>query len=161
MRELTALAGPVQCEQPAGAVNLVLRGHARAERGALPGAPLDTSVGLTEVLFSGATQLTLPAGLHDVRVIEMLDAPAPTTAAAAAMAPSTAAARDFRLLGSQLSLALQARSVQLHRDAGAAFYRALPPPRVPLRLRLGWSLLLAALRLPGTVKLISKLRGSA
>jgi hypothetical protein len=93
MRELTALAGPVQCEQPAGAVNLVLRGHARAERGALPGAPLDTSVGLTEVLFSGATQLTLPAGLHDVRVIEMLDAPAPTTAAAAAMAPSTAAAR--------------------------------------------------------------------
>ena len=161
VRELIALAGPVQCEQPGGAVNLVLRGHADALPRVPLGAAPDAGAGSTEVLFSGATQVTLPAGLHDVRVIELLDAPALTPALAAALAPAIGTVRDFRLQGPQLSVALQARSVQLHRDAGAAFYRALPPPRVPLRLRLGWSLLLAALRLPGTVKLISKLRGSA
>jgi hypothetical protein len=140
MRELVALAGPVQCEQPSGAVNLVLRGHA--------------SAGLTEVLFSDATEVTLPAGLHDIRVFEV--------PAGAALAPANAdAARCFRLQSPQLALELRARSVQLHRDAAAAFYRALPPPRVPLRLRLGWSLLLAALRLPGAVTLIRTLRGSA
>jgi hypothetical protein len=158
MRELVALAGPVQCEQSAGAVNLVLRGHALAARGApageSTGAAPDADAGLTEVLFNDATQVTLPAALRDIRVIEVPGAPVPAAATAGA-------ARHFRLEGPQISLALRARSVQLHRDAAAAFYRALPPLRVPLRLRLGWSLLLAALRLPGAVTLIRKLRGSA
>ena len=144
VRELIALAGTVQCEQPAGAVNLVLRGQA----GVVPGATRDASAGLTEVLFSDATEVTPPAGLHDVRVFELLDASAP------------ADVRQFRLLGPQLQLDWQARSVQLHRGAAKAFYGAVPPPRVPLRLRLGWSLLLAALRLPGAVAVIRKLRGS-
>jgi hypothetical protein len=164
-RELIALAGPVQCEQPAGAVNLVLRGQAGALPGALPGAARDASAGLTEVLFSDATAVTLPDSLHDVRVIELLDA----SAAAAAFArvdtdtdteTDTGAARHFRLQGPQLALELRARSVQLHRDAAADFYRAVPPPRVPLRVRLGWSLLLSALRLPGAVALLRRLRGA-
>jgi hypothetical protein len=141
VRELIALAGTVQCEQPAGAVNLVLRGQADV----VPGATPDASGGLTEVLFSDATEVTLPAGLHDVRVSEL---------------PGTDVARHFRLQGPQLALELKARSVQLHRDVAAAFYRAVPPPRVPLRLRLGWSLLLEALRLPGAAAVIRKLRGS-
>jgi len=164
MRELVALAGPVQCDQPDGAVNLVLRGHlaapSAAVQGTVPGAPPDASAGLTEVLFSDATPVTLPAGLHDVRVFELLAA---TESGAAPPATSADAdvARHFRLQGPQLLLEWHARSVQLHRDAAAAFYRALPPPRVPLRLRWGWSLLLAALRLPGAVTLIRKLRGAA
>jgi hypothetical protein len=172
MRELIALVGPVQCEQPAGAVNLVLRGHLNAPpaavQGALPGAPssaiLDASAGPTEVLFSDATPVTLPAGLHDVRVFELLEATEFGAAPSAAPPPAWAdadVARHFRLQGPQLLLEWHARSVQLHRDAAAAFYRALPPPRVPLRLRWGWSLLLAALRLPGAVTLIRKLRGAA
>ena len=64
MRELVALAGPVQCDQPDGAVNLVLRGHlaapSAAVQGTVPGAPPDASAGLTEVLFSDATPVTLP-----------------------------------------------------------------------------------------------------
>jgi hypothetical protein len=141
--ELIAFAGPVQCEQAAGAVNLVLRGYARA--------PSGPHAGLTEALFSDASALVLPAALIDARVIEL------PAAAATAIA---AAPRRFRIESAQLQQELQARSVQLHRDAAAAFYGAVPPPRVPLRLRLGWSLLLAVLRIPGADALVRKIRGS-
>jgi hypothetical protein len=142
-RELIAFAGPVQCEQAAGAVNLVLRGNARA--------PSGPHAGLTEALFSDARAAAVPAALRDVRVIEL------PSAAATVPGPPL---RRFRIDSAQLQLELQARSVQLHRDAAAAFYGAVPPPRVPLRLRLGWSLLLAALRLPGAAALVRKIRGS-
>jgi hypothetical protein len=141
--ELVAFTGPVQCEQAAGAVNLVLRGYA--------GAPSGLHPGLTEVLFSDASAAAVPDALRDARVIELL--------AAAAPAPGPAL-RRFRIDSAQLQLELQARSVQLHRDAAAAFYGAVPPLRVPLRLRLGWSLLLAALRIPGAAALLRKIRGS-
>jgi hypothetical protein len=84
-------------------------------------------------------------------VIELL--PAATAAPGPAL-------RRFRIDSAQLQLELQARSVQLHRDAAAAFYAAVPPPPVPLRLRLGWPLLLAALRIPGAGALLRKIRGS-
>jgi hypothetical protein len=141
--ELLAFIGPVQCEQAAGAVNLVLRGYA--------GAPSGPHPGLTEALFSDASAAAVPGALRDARVIELLPA------AAAGPGP---ALRRFRIDSAQLQLELQARSVQLHRDAAAAFYGAVPPLRVPLRLRLGWSLLLAALRIPGAGALLRKIRGS-
>jgi len=50
LRELVAFTGPVQCEVPAGAVNLVLRGYARTAQGARGE--------LTEVLFSDVGALT-------------------------------------------------------------------------------------------------------
>jgi hypothetical protein len=137
--ELVAFIGPVQCEHTAGAVNLVLRGDAGPHHA------------LTEALFSDASAAAVPGALRDVRVIELLPA------AAAAPGP---ALRRFRIDSAQLQLELQARSLQLHRDAAAAFYRAVPPLRVPLRLRLGWSLLLAALRIPGAGALLRKIRGS-
>ena len=62
-RELIAFAGPVQCEAAHGAINLVLRGIARATQG--------PRCGLTEVLFSGASAVALPLELRDARVIEM------------------------------------------------------------------------------------------
>ena len=145
-RELIAFAGPVQCELPAGAVNLVLRGQARdtlAPRG-----------GLTEVLFSDVRALPLPDDLRDARVIQMAAAPASTTAPATAVAP-----QRFRIDSPQLQLELQARSVQLHRDVAAAFFGAVPPPHVPLQLRFGWALLLTLLRIPGAHALVARLRG--
>jgi hypothetical protein len=146
-RELIAFAGPVQCEVPAGAVNLVLRGYARVTQG--------PRGGLTEVLFSEVGALELPGDLRDARVIEMAAAPASTAAAASAVVP-----RRFRIESSEVRLELQARSVQLHRDVAAAFFGAVPPPRVPLHLRLGWALLLTLLRIPGADALVRKLRGS-
>jgi hypothetical protein len=138
-RELIAFEGPVQCEATHGAVNLVLRGAARVSRG--------PRAGLTQVLFSGASAVALPASLSDARLIEI--------AAAAEQAP-----RQFRIESPGFTFALQARQVQLHRDAAAMFYTAVPPVRVPLRLRLGWTLLLTALRVPGAAALLSKLRAS-
>ena len=148
-RELIAFAGPVQCEAAHGAINLVLRGFARATQG--------PRCGLTEVLFSGASAVALPLELRDARVIEMgaeLEA-APAPALAAGVAP-----RRFRIESPEVQLELQARSAQLHRDPTVAFFGAVPPPRVPLRLRLGWSLLLTVLRIPGAQALVRKFRGS-
>jgi hypothetical protein len=137
-RELIAFAGAVQCEQRVGAVNLVLRGYSRAPR-----AP---QMVRSEALFSDATAPAWPSGLRDLRVIEL---------------PGEGSAmRRFRIDSGQQQLSLQARSVQLHRDAAAAFYGAVPPPRVPLRLRLGWALLLLVLRIPGAGTLLGKLRGA-
>ncbi len=148
-RELIAFAGPVQCEPAHGAINLVLRGMARATQG--------PRCGLTEVLFSGASAVALPLELRDARVIEMAAeleaAPAPAPAAGVAL-------RRFRIESPEVRLELQARSAQLHRDAAVAFFGAVPPPRVPLRLRLGWSLLLTVLRIPGAEALVRKFRGS-
>jgi len=138
-RELIAFDGPVQCEAAHGAVNLVLRGAARVSQG--------PRAGLTRVLFSGASAVALPASLSDATVIEI--------AAASPQAP-----RQFRIESPGFTLALQARQVQLQRDAAAMFYSAVPPVRVPLRLRLGWALLLSALRLPGAAALLRKLRGT-
>jgi hypothetical protein len=137
MRELVAFAGPVRCERSAGAVNLVLSGNACAVG--------QVAAGLTQVLFSDASDVALPAALRDLRVLEL---------------PVAVAPRRFRIDCPGLQLELQARSVQLHRDAGVAFYGAVPPPRVPLRVRLGWSLLLSVLRIPGADALVRKLRGS-
>ena len=140
MRELVAFAGPVQCERPHGAINLVLRGLARATAG--------RRGTVSEVLFSGASTVALPADLRDARVIALPGA-------------SDSAPRHFRIESPELRLELQARSAQLHQDAAMAFFGAVPPPRVPLRLRLGWWLLLTVLRIPGMAALVRKIRGSA
>jgi len=143
-RELAAFAGEVQCEQAAGAVNLVLRGRTLATDGPLAGR--------CEILFSDASDPALPAKVRDVRILELPPAPV--------AAPSGAPVRRrFRIEAAQLQRELQARSVQLHHDAAAPFYRAVPPPRVPLRLRLGWTLLLALLRIPGAGVVVRTLRG--
>jgi len=140
-RALIAFTGAVQCEHSDGAVNLVLRGYSRASGG--------LHAAVTEVLFSDASALTLPSGLRDLQVSEL-----------SAPGGARSAGHSFRIDGAELQLTLQARSVQLHRDAAEAFYGAVPPPRVPLRLRLGWALLLSVLRIPGAGALLGKLRGA-
>jgi len=152
-RELIAFAGAVQCEHSDGAVNLVLRGRGRrSASGGLPAA-------VTEVLFSDASAVALPSGSRDLRVSE-LSAPDGVQPAPGERSGGRGVARWFRIDGAGLQLTLQARSVQLHRDAAAAFYGAVSPPHVPLKLRLGWTLLLSVLRIPGAGALLGRLRGA-
>jgi len=46
----------------------------------------------------------------------------------------------YRISTPARSWEIEPRSVHLHRDIGRAFYRAIPPRRVPLRKRLFWRL---------------------
>jgi len=54
-----------------------------------------------------------------------------------------------------------ARAVQVHRGAAAAFGRALPRIAAPWTVRAGWMLLLEALRVPGMLRLLQRLRGGS
>lgn len=132
-RELVAFTDAVQCTRADGAVNLVLSGDA------------------TELLFEGATAVAVPAQLRGARVLEVADVAGDGAAAGR---------RRFRIEAAGLKIDLQARAVQLHRDAAAEFFGAVPPPRVPLRVRLGWWLLLWLLRIPGAASLLRMIRGA-
>lgn len=100
-----------------------------------------------EVLFSGAQAVELPDTLHDVCVMQL--------------ASTDGADRCFRIDSPQVHTPLRARSVQIHRDASAAMFAAVPPTAVPLHVRAGWALLLSVLRLPGIGRLILRRRGDA
>jgi hypothetical protein len=135
MRELIAFDGAVECRPGNGAVNLALCGFER--RGSAAGTRV-----AVQALFGGAVN-PLPPQLHALRIFELEDAPN---------------AHRFLLQAEELQLTLQSRSLQLHRDAGRAFFAAVPPPRVLWRRRLGWALLLWALRLPGAQALLERVR---
>ncbi len=59
----------VQVRRDTGAIDLILAGRSRSERGALP----------TTVLFSGATGVLPPASLQRVRLLGLPSAAAPIT----------------------------------------------------------------------------------
>ena len=128
--------GTVECRRETGAVNFVLRGRERA-------------AGRVEALFSAAAADGLaawPAKLHEVRLVQR---PA---------GPAGMGSQLFRIIARERQMDLTARSLQLHRDVAGAFFAAVPPPRVPLGRRLGWTLLLLALRIPGAAGLLHRLR---
>jgi hypothetical protein len=133
--ELLAFEGPVECAPGSGAVTLTLRGR---ERGG----------GDAAALFAGASGSRalagLPANLHDVRLFERAAA---------------AGTRQVQLQSRELQLDLLFRSLQVHRGAGRAFFTAVPPVRVSAVTRLGWTLLLSVLRIPGAAQLLAILRG--
>jgi len=147
LRELIAFDGVVECRQESGAVALSLRGFER--RTGRQGTRDDECV--AEALFAAAVAtppaaaVTLPPRLTDVRVIEL---------------DGGADADRFQIRARELQLDLPARSVQIHRDAGRAFFSAVPPARVPLGRRIGWTWLLLLLRLPGAAGLLARLRGN-
>ena len=127
--------GPVECVLGSGAVTLTLRGR---ERGG----------GVVAAMFAGASSpsgLTgLPGKLHEVRLFDR-------TAALSA--------RQVQLQSRELQLDLVSRSLQVHRDAARPFFTAVPPVPVPAATRLGWAVLLSALRIPGTAQVLAVLRG--
>jgi len=57
-------------------------------------------------------------------------------------------ASEYRLSAGERSLRVPASATFIHRDVGAAFYRAVPPRRVPWRKRLLWRALLALMATP-------------
>ena len=72
------------------------------------------------------------------------------TPAAPALPDSLAAAtvraldeRHYRISSGPEDWVVETTSLHVHRDVGAAFYRAIPPRRPPLQKRLFWRMVLA------------------
>jgi len=130
--------GAVECRRNAGAINLVLSGRERL-------------AGRIEALFAAASSERLdglPETLHEVRLCEH-------------SAAADLASRRFQLFAREVQMELTARSLQLHREATREFFSAVPPPHVPLGRRIGWTLLLLALRIPGVESLLVRWRARA
>jgi hypothetical protein len=132
---MVSFEAEVRCQGGNGAINLWLQGQVR----------VDGRISDMNVFFSGATA-ALPQSMHDVRISELATAQMP---------------RRYRIESREVNVELQARSMQTHRAAAAALFAAVPPARVPWRLRAGWALLLALLRLPGVGSLILGRGGAA
>jgi hypothetical protein len=132
-RLLIAFDGEVECRRPSGAINLSLHGRERdGTRGATRAV---------EVLMAAAVLAAeLPPRLNDVSVL-------------------AADAHHLQIRARELQQELTCHSVQVHRNVGGAFFAAVPPARVPLMVRLGWTLLLGLLRLPGAEALLKRMRG--
>jgi len=118
--------GAVRCRTGGAAVNLSLHGQSCGTD--------------TDVLFSGATASDLSDTLHEVRVTDL--------------ELHEGALRSYRIESTETRVNFEARSVQVHRDAGAELFAAIPPPHVPWHVRAGFSLLVTVLGLPGAGRLI-------
>jgi hypothetical protein len=130
MRRVAAFRGDAQCRRERGAIQWCLAGVDRDS-----GAPL-------EVLICGAAGLTLPSVLPEAELYES----------------DGAGSSSWELRSAGRVIPTGARAVQVHRDAAAAFDSVLPRFGVPWRARIGWLLLLNLLRLPGTARLLARLR---
>jgi hypothetical protein len=135
MRELIGFDGTVECRAESGPINLVLRGFERAG----PGAPRTAAAALFSAATLPTSDASVPRHLHGASLLEHQGAPGEGR---------------YLIRAQELQLELQARSLQLHREAAAELFGAVPPPRVPWRLRLGWMLLLAVLRVPAAARLL-------
>ena len=147
--QLIALLRNVACSTGAGAIGLSLQGEPAAS------ATRRVRDGGVEVLFSGVARIDpqLPARLRDARVLEI---EADGTAGAVAGEIASQRLRRFRIESIEGHFEVLARGLQLHQDAHAAFFGALPRSDAPLALRWGWSLLLSLLRLAPVRWLLSR-----
>ncbi|MBS0388130.1 MAG: hypothetical protein JSR15_06580 [Proteobacteria bacterium] len=132
-RLVAAFRGEVQCRREAGAVRWRLAGQDRDGGGAL------------ELMLSGPADAPMPAPWRDAELHVRGEPDHP--------------AWEWRS-GAQVQM-LAARAVQVHRGAAAAFAEALPRVVAPWTVRAGWVLLLDALRVPGMVRLLQRLRGGS
>jgi hypothetical protein len=113
LKRLVAFHGPVAVErQSAGALGLTLRGAA----GEGAGEP-------TALAFSGTAPAGLPEALADVSV-------------------ANAGETRYLIAGIDREWPVQAAALHLHHEVSTAFYRALPPRRVPLAKRCLWAVVL-------------------
>jgi hypothetical protein len=142
MRELIRLDGKVECRFAAGPVNLVLSGF---EMGAGEPPSRDAAMALFRAAALPMGAPALPPWLNAVGLFELDAGSGPNR---------------YLIRSQELLLEFEADSVQLHRDAAREFFAAVPPPAVPRRLRLGWTLLLWLLRLPRAGSLLALLRGT-
>jgi hypothetical protein len=135
MRELIGFDGTLECRAQSGPINLVLRGF---ERGVV-GAPRTAATALFSAATLPTSDAAVPARLHGASLLELEVAPGQCR---------------YLLRAQELQLELRARSLQLHREVGRELFGAVPPRRVPWRLRLGWALLLTLLRVPAVARLL-------
>jgi hypothetical protein len=110
---IARFTGEVSCARGATPPQLTLTGRA----GAHPAEP-------TTVSFATTQTVRVPARLMDADVERI--------------APG-----QYRIRAGGEEWLLVARGAEVHRDVGAAFYRALPPRPVPTAKRLFWRLVLA------------------
>jgi len=90
----------------------------------LSGAAADTTGGVLILTFIGPTLAEFPAVVTDATVLALGEC-------------------RYRITAGSREWIAGATSVHLHRDIGEAFYRAIPPRRVPLAKRLFWRGVLA------------------
>jgi len=93
--------------------------------------------------YAAAGLAELPALLHDVEVLEL---------------ESGGRSGGWQIKTADGTVPIHARAVQIHRPAARAFFRAVPQARTSLQQRLGWSVLLAVLRVPAVARLFAHLR---
>ena len=110
---LASFAGEVSCARGALPLQLTLTGRTRAH----PGEP-------TTVSFATTQSVSLPPALQNAQVERL-------------------AVGQYRIRAGDSEWLLAARGAEVHRDAGAPFYRALPPRPAPAGKRLLWRLMLA------------------
>lgn len=126
-RAVIEFDGSVSACLGSGPIGLALRGQA------------------LELLFSGVAQIAprLPPVLQAVRVIEL---DADSSIAPSTNQPPPDGERVFRIEASEGAYLVRARGLQLHAEAGGAFFSVLPRTRVAALTRWGWWLLLTLLR---------------
>lgn len=90
----------------------------------LIGQTLDRSDEIATLAFVGAAPEGLPEALEDATVEQV-------------------AAGQYRIWSGPREWSLAARSVHLHREVSASFYRAIAPRRVPWNKRLFWRIVLS------------------
>lgn len=67
--------------------------------------------------------------------------------------------RRYRIASESREWIVEATSLHVHRDIGGAFYRAIPPRRVPLGKRFFWRVLLALAGTRAGKRLLLSVRG--
>jgi hypothetical protein len=140
---LAEFAGAVACESLRGGRDLRLSGRALARNtdggGQGNAAPQPAQLLLCEVRPTPGAS-ALPTLLHEL-IARVCAAP---QSAGGGVSLQLAALEGVFVVG--------VRAARLHRDASQPFFRVVPPPRVPVRTRAGWALLLRLLRLPPLYK---------
>ncbi|MFT3906874.1 MAG: hypothetical protein QM718_11260 [Steroidobacteraceae bacterium] len=109
---------------------VLLRGHE-----ASPGHPV------VDLYFNGANGAPLPLSWKQMKVMQVA---------------SPAGEHFWRLVAAGSDQPVHAHSVQVHRDASARMFAALPRVQAPLRLRVFWWLLPRLLRMPGVALLLKR-----
>jgi len=110
---LATFRGAVSCRRAAGVLGLTLCGDTTEAPGEA-----------TALAFGAAAPAGLPETLLDPVVERLADG-------------------QYRIASAASEWLIEARSVHLHRDIGAQFYRALPPRPAPWAKRLFWRVVLA------------------
>ena len=126
---LARFSGAVRCARSShGPLGLTLTGRAA-----------DAAGEEIEVAFAGAAPADLPERLEDAVIVR-------------------AGRGEYRIASAARVWTLAARSVHVHREVAAAFYRAIPPRPAPLGRRLLYGLMIALARSRAGIALIRALR---